>query len=74
LVSLQGMAHGEAAVIQKVSEGTIAWRMHEARRRMHEATAPERPERIPRRRGDLSPELSRALVEHGLLVPAKLGS
>ena len=70
LVSLQGMAHGEAAVIQKVSEGTIAWRMHEARRRLHEATAPERPDRIARRRDGLSPELSRVLVEHGLVVPA----
>jgi RNA polymerase sigma-70 factor (ECF subfamily) len=66
LVSLQGMAHGEAAVIQKVSEGTIAWRMHEARRRLHEATAPEK---LTRRR-ELSPELSRALSEHGLMIPA----
>jgi RNA polymerase sigma-70 factor (ECF subfamily) len=66
LVSLQGMAHGEAAVIQKVSEGTIAWRMHEARRRLHEATAPEK---LTRRR-ELSPELSRVLTEHGLLIPA----
>jgi RNA polymerase sigma-70 factor (ECF subfamily) len=66
LVSMQGMAHGEAAVIQKVSEGTIAWRMHEARRRLHEATAPEK---LTRRR-ELSPELSRVLTEHGLLIPA----
>ena len=66
LVSMQGMAHGEAAVIQKVSEGTIAWRMHEARRRLHEATAPEK---VTRRR-ELSPELSRVLSEHGLLIPA----
>lgn len=71
LVSMQGMSHGEAAVIQKVSEGTIAWRMHEARRRLHEATAPERPLRTSRRGDGLSPELSRALVEHGLFVPAK---
>ena len=34
LVSLQGLSHGEVAVVQKVSEGTIAWRMHEARRRL----------------------------------------
>jgi RNA polymerase sigma-70 factor (ECF subfamily) len=64
LVSLQGMSHGEAAVIQKVSEGTIAWRMHEARRRLHEAIAPER---LPRHR-ELSSELSRVLAEHGLPV------
>jgi len=65
LVSLQGMSHGEAAVIQKVSEGTIAWRMHEARRRLHEAMTPDKPQR----RRELSAELSRALIEHGLLVP-----
>lgn len=67
LVSLQGLSHGEVAVVQKVSEGTIAWRMHEARRRLHEAMTPERPVR----RRELSAELSRALVEHGLFVPAK---
>ena len=66
LVSLQGLSHGEAAVVQKVSEGTIAWRMHEARRRLHEAMLPEK---IPRKR-ELSAELSRVLTEHGLFVPA----
>ncbi len=66
LVSLQGLSHGEVAVVQKVSEGTIAWRMHEARRRMHEAMAPEKLQR----RRELSSDLARALTEHGLLVPA----
>jgi len=66
LVSLQGLSHGEVAVVQKVSEGTIAWRMHEARRRLHEAMAPEK---LPRKR-ELSAELSRVLTEHGLFVPA----
>jgi RNA polymerase sigma-70 factor (ECF subfamily) len=66
LVALQGLSHGEVAVVQKVSEGTIAWRMHEARRRLHEAMLPEK---IPRKR-ELSAELSRALTEHGLFVPA----
>lgn len=69
LVSLQGLAHGEVAVVQKVSEGTIAWRMHEARRRLHEAMAPEK---LPRRR-ELSADLARMLTEHGLLVPAHKG-
>src|SRR5688500_9471114 len=32
LVALQGLSHGEAAVVQRCSEGTISWRMHEARR------------------------------------------
>jgi len=66
LVSLQGMSHGEVAVVQNVSEGTIAWRMHEARRRMNESMAPEK---LQRKRGELSLELARALGEHGFLVP-----
>jgi len=66
LVALQGMSHGEVAVVQNVSDGTIAWRMHEARRRMHEAMAPEKLQR----RRELSSDLARALNEHGLLVPA----
>jgi RNA polymerase sigma-70 factor (ECF subfamily) len=66
LVSLQGMSHGEVAVIQNLSEGTIAWRMHEARRRLHDAMAPERRQR----KRELSDDLTRALAEHGLFVPA----
>ncbi len=66
LVSLQGLSHGEVAVVQNVSDGTIAWRMHEARRRLNEAMAPEK---IQRKRGELSSELARLLTEHGLLVP-----
>lgn len=66
LVSLQGLSHGEVAIVQNVSEGTIAWRMHEARRRLHEAMAPEK---LQRKRGELSADLSRVLAEHGLFVP-----
>jgi hypothetical protein len=40
--------------------------MHEARRRLQEAMAPER---ILRKRGALSADLARVLTEHGLLVP-----
>src|SRR5215510_2561156 len=65
LVSLQGLAYGEVAVVQKISEGTVAWRMHEARRRLHEAMLPQKLQR----RRTLSPELARALTEHGLFVP-----
>jgi RNA polymerase sigma-70 factor (ECF subfamily) len=69
LVSLQGMSHGEAGVIQKVSDGTIAWRMHEARRRLRDAMAPDR---VTRARGELSADLARMLGELGLpIVPAK---
>lgn len=65
LVSLQGMSHGEVAVVQNVSEGTIAWRMHEARRRLHEAMAPEKLQR----KRELSADLRSLLTENGLLVP-----
>jgi RNA polymerase sigma-70 factor (ECF subfamily) len=65
LVSLQGLSHGEVGVIQKVSDGTIAWRMHEARRRLHDAMAPEK---LHRKRGELSAELARVLTEYGLPV------
>ncbi len=65
LVSLQGMSHGEVAVVQNVSEGTIAWRMHEARRRLHEAMAPEKLQR----KRELSTDLARVLGEHGMFVP-----
>jgi RNA polymerase sigma-70 factor (ECF subfamily) len=69
LVSLQGMSHGEVAVIQKVSDGTIAWRMHEARRRLHDAMVPER---VSRKRGELSADFARVLTELGLpILPAK---
>lgn len=64
LVSLQGLSHGETAVVQKVSEGTIAWRMHEARRRLHEAM---QPERLARRRA-LSAHLEGLLAEVGLPI------
>ena len=53
LVVLQGMAHGEAAVVQKCSEGTIAWRMHEARTRLSSTMNPD----VARKRRPLSNEL-----------------
>jgi RNA polymerase sigma-70 factor (ECF subfamily) len=62
LVCQQGLSHGECAVVMKVSEGTIAWRMHEARRRLAEAMLPEKLQR-PRK---LSEDFARMLVENGL--------
>jgi RNA polymerase sigma-70 factor (ECF subfamily) len=37
LVTLQGMSHDEAAVIQQCSPGTVAWRLHEARKRLRKS-------------------------------------
>ena len=42
LVALQGLSNAEAAVVQKCSRGTIAWRLHEARARIDRALLPER--------------------------------
>ncbi len=64
LVVLQGMSHGEAAVVQKCSEGTIAWRMHEARTRLNASMNPD----VVRRRRPLSNELEGLLSELGLPV------
>jgi RNA polymerase sigma-70 factor (ECF subfamily) len=37
LVALQGLSNAEAAIVQSCSRGTIAWRLHEARKRLHAA-------------------------------------
>jgi len=66
LVSLQGLSHGEAAVVQKCSDGTIAWRMHEARRRLNDAMAPGK---ISRKREGLSSHLEALLADVGLPDP-----
>jgi RNA polymerase sigma-70 factor (ECF subfamily) len=42
LVALQGLSNAEAAVVQKCSRGTIAWRLHEARARIQAALEPNR--------------------------------
>ncbi len=34
LTTLQGLSHSEAAVVLETTEGTIAWRVHEARRKL----------------------------------------
>lgn len=37
LVALQGLSHDEAAAVLGCSPGTVAWRIHEARNRLHAA-------------------------------------
>jgi RNA polymerase sigma-70 factor (ECF subfamily) len=72
LVALQGLSHGEAAVVQGCAPGTVAWHLHEARKRLREALAPERPEDLLRgkhRASPLSAALTRLLVDWGLPVP-----
>jgi RNA polymerase sigma-70 factor (ECF subfamily) len=67
LVALQGFSQAEAAVVQKCSEGTVAWRIHEARRRLRKAF--ERSSLAPRSARSVfhdregAPDLARLLLE-----------
>lgn len=79
LVALQGLSHGEAAVVQSCSPGTIAWRIHKARAHLRKALLNSRPPPIPldaRKRAPtpyeipISDELDRLLQEWGLPAPA----
>jgi RNA polymerase sigma-70 factor (ECF subfamily) len=60
LVALQGLSNAEAAVVQKCSRGTIAWRLHEARARL--SAAIERAERDAPQRPRLFVRLDMALA------------
>lgn len=81
LVALQGLSHGEAAVVQSCSPGTIAWRIHKARIRLRKALLDRRPIQTPQpfmpgwSQTDefqrISPELNKLLEEWGL--PALAG-
>lgn len=62
LVTLQGLSNGEAAVVQKCSRGTIAWRLHVARERIQEAIAPHTPTQL----GTISTHLEGLLRTAGL--------
>lgn len=63
LVALQGLSNGEAAIVQKCSPGTIAWRLHEARKRLHGAMMEGRVREEPR--GATSSHLEALLVRAG---------
>lgn len=71
LVALQGLSNAEAAVVQKCSRGTIAWRMHEARTRLLAALEPNR---ISVRTKTVSSQLAELLSNAGLPVgPLRFG-
>jgi RNA polymerase sigma-70 factor (ECF subfamily) len=73
LVALQGLSNAEAAVVQGCSRGTIAWRLHEGRKRLAEATAPDASMPSDVRRSQLSDQLSRLLDDAGLPALEPLG-
>jgi RNA polymerase sigma-70 factor (ECF subfamily) len=67
LVALQGLSNIEAAIVLKCSRGTIAWRLHEARRRLALATHPSRASNPD----GVSDHLSELLEDAGwLLAPS----
>jgi RNA polymerase sigma-70 factor (ECF subfamily) len=66
LVTLQGLSNAEAAVVQGCSRGTIGWRLHEARRRLLEATAVTDVTEKPSTRVGISGHLERLLADAGL--------
>jgi len=69
LVALQGLSHGEVAVIQSCSPGTVAWRIHHARLKLQRALLTPRrriPTPAPMRTPAISEELSLLLEEWGL--------
>ena len=72
LVILQGFSHGEAAVVQDCSPGTIAWRIHEARKRLY-ASLHRPPPPIPRVKElpkELSEDMEQLLRRCALPVPS----
>jgi len=50
LTTLQGLSHKEAAVVLDTTEGTIAWRVHEARRKLREDMQLNSEGAVPRSR------------------------
>lgn len=73
LTALQGLSHKEAAVVLDTSDGTIAWRIHEARRKMrdHLERLEAGAERVTRHRTSNSAvlKLERALMQLVPVVP-----
>jgi RNA polymerase sigma-70 factor (ECF subfamily) len=69
LVVLQGLSHAEASVVQGCSVGTIAWRIHEARSKLHEKMAAAEKRCRRRKPKAVSKELTSALRDWLLPVP-----
>jgi RNA polymerase sigma-70 factor (ECF subfamily) len=64
LVVLQGLSHEEAAVVEQCSPGTIAWRIHQARKRLRAAIEGRTGcDRLAVNKRSLSPKLASLLTE-----------
>ena len=72
LTTLQGLSYKEAAVVLETTDGTIAWRVHEARRKMQlylEGLEVSRATYRPRRRSLSDSAVMRLEKALGKLVP-----
>ncbi|NOQ84659.1 MAG: sigma-70 family RNA polymerase sigma factor [Myxococcales bacterium] len=74
LTTLQGLSYKEAAVVLETTEGTIAWRIHEARRKMRDYLAGLDAGRARTRRRPMSDSavfrLEKALMQLMPVVPS----
>jgi RNA polymerase sigma-70 factor (ECF subfamily) len=74
LTTLQGLSYKEAAVVLETTEGTIAWRIHEARRKMRDYLADLDAGRARTRRRPMSDSavfrLEKALMQLMPVVPS----
>jgi RNA polymerase sigma-70 factor (ECF subfamily) len=73
LTTLQGLSYKEAAVVLETTEGTIAWRIHEARRKMRGYLEGLETGRAPEKRRPMSDSavfrLEKALMQLIPVVP-----
>jgi RNA polymerase sigma-70 factor (ECF subfamily) len=72
LTLLQGLSYKEAAVVLDTTEGTIAWRVHEARRKMSEAMSKMLKDPTPVERLRVAEENRRRRTEDERSAPRTL--
>lgn len=72
LTLLQGLSYKEAAIVLETTEGTIAWRVHEARRKMSEAMNKMLKDPTPVERLRVAEENRRRRVEEERSAPRTL--
>jgi RNA polymerase sigma-70 factor (ECF subfamily) len=71
LTQLQGLSHKEAAVVLETTEGTIAWRVHEARRQLRASLERIEDQRTPTHALERAREVGRYRF-HGDMLEAAI--
>ncbi len=70
LVQLQGLSHKEAAVVLDTTEGTVAWRIHEARKQLRATLDRLEDQRAPDSAVERAREVNRHRFHGDLLAAA----